>query len=83
MLRVADLVKGVNQCNLPVGLTVCAMWSLIITPAVAFSKLSQSAGTSSYACITRISSQRTAAVAKSASNTAIRKESFLIALILA
>ena len=83
MLRVADLVKGVNQSILSVGLTVSAMWCLIIARAVAFPKLSQSAGTSSHACITGISSQRTAAVAKSASITAIKEDSFLIAVLLA
>ena len=70
IIRVANLVKGVNQGTLLVGLS--AMWSLIIDPAVVLPKLSQLTGTELQVCSTNISSQCMAAVAKSA---AIRKDS--------
>ena len=51
-----------------------AIWRLIIAPEVVFPRLSQLAGTSFQVCLTHISSQCMADVAKSASNTAIRKD---------
>ena len=51
-----------------------AMWRFIIAPAVVFPRLSQLAGTSFQVCLTRISSQCVAAVAKAVSSTAVRKD---------
>ena len=52
-----------------------AMWRFIIALEVVLPRLSQLAGTVFQACLILISSQRTAAVVKSASNTAGRKDS--------